>query len=129
LALLEVLFASPAPLIDLLLGLILRDAVALLHFSYELVALAGNDVQHVVREFPPLLLRLALQLLPVTFYAIPIHGCFSLRLSISLPSLLSAFRPPLRAAGPRGAIPRRANPRWKEKLRCISAGPSPRSHG
>jgi hypothetical protein len=60
-------------LLDLLVGLVLRDAVALLQFAGQLDALAGNHVQFVVCEFAPLGFHLALELLPVTFNDIPVH--------------------------------------------------------
>src|SRR5690606_22946310 len=62
------------PGVHLALGLVPGDAVALLHTAGELVALAGGDVEVVVGELAPLLLRLALELLPVAFDAIPVHG-------------------------------------------------------
>src|SRR5262245_44960488 len=57
----------------LTLGLVLREAILLLHLADELVALAVNDVELIVGQLAPLLLDLALELLPVAFDAIPIH--------------------------------------------------------
>jgi hypothetical protein len=47
------------PVIDLLAGLVLVVAVALLKFSLQLLLLAGDDVEIIVRELAPLLLDLA----------------------------------------------------------------------
>src|SRR5262245_31579255 len=62
-------------LVQLLLGFVLGDAVLLLDPSGQLLAAAGDDVELVVGELAPLLLGLALQLLPVAFDAIPVHMC------------------------------------------------------
>ena len=62
------------PVVDVLADLVLGDAVALLDLAFELVALAGDDVEVVVGQLAPLLLDLALDLLPVSFNAIPIHS-------------------------------------------------------
>src|SRR5690606_25292546 len=62
------------PVLDLTLGLVLGNAVTFLNLARELVALAGDDVEVVVGQLAPLLLDLALHLLPVTFDAVPIHG-------------------------------------------------------
>src|ERR1700690_3554684 len=59
--------------LDLLLGFIFRDAVGLLNFARQLVALAGNLVEVIVSEFPPLCFHLALELLPVPLNDIPVH--------------------------------------------------------
>ena len=61
------------PVVDVFLGLVLRIAIALLDLAFQLLALAIDDVKVIVSEFAPLLLDLALHLLPVTFYAVPIH--------------------------------------------------------
>jgi hypothetical protein len=42
--------------------------------AYELFTLAGNLVEIVVCQFAPLLLDLALQLVPISFDATPIHS-------------------------------------------------------
>src|SRR6185436_13868079 len=62
------------PVGDLALGLVLADAVGVLDLADQLVALARDAVEVVVGELAPLLLRLALQLLPVAFDAIPVHA-------------------------------------------------------
>src|SRR5262245_41165124 len=66
------------PGVDFLLSLVLGVTVTLLQTSGEFLALALDDVEIVVGELAPLLLGLALELLPVSLHAIPIH----------LPSLL-----------------------------------------
>src|SRR5205085_12015544 len=60
-------------LVRLLLGLLLRVAVALLEQADELVFLAGNPVPVVVGELGPLRLELALEFLPSAFEHVPIH--------------------------------------------------------
>ena len=62
--------------VDLALGLVLGDTVALLDASKQLVALAGDHVQVVVGELAPLLLDLALDLLPISFDTVFVHGAF-----------------------------------------------------
>ena len=49
------------------------SSVALLDHALELIALTGNPVQIVVSEIAPLFLDLSLELLPISFDAIPIH--------------------------------------------------------
>src|SRR5258705_9288746 len=58
---------------ELFFRFILGDAVLLLDLAREQVALAGDHIQLVVGQLAPLLFRLALDLLPVAFDAIPIH--------------------------------------------------------
>src|SRR6185295_15473979 len=62
------------PLLQLLLGLVLADAVRVLDLANQLVAITGDAVQVVVGELAPLLLHFALHLLPVAFDAIPVHS-------------------------------------------------------
>src|SRR4051812_48075009 len=62
------------PVLHLLLGLVLADAVGVLDLADQLVALAGDPVELVVADLAPLLLDLALHLLPVAFDAIPVHA-------------------------------------------------------
>src|SRR3990167_6431820 len=59
--------------LDLLLGFVLRDAVGFLDLAHQLIALAGDNVEVVVGKLAPLRLHLALELLPVAFYDIPVH--------------------------------------------------------
>src|SRR5262249_11492756 len=61
------------PVLDLLLGLIPRDAVALLDAAHELVALAVDDREVVIGQLAPALLDLAGELLPIAGDLIPIH--------------------------------------------------------
>src|SRR6478609_5763516 len=61
------------PIGDLLLGLVAADAVALLDATQQLVALAGDDVEIVVGQLAPLLLDLALELLPVALDGVLVH--------------------------------------------------------
>src|SRR5215213_7807460 len=61
------------PAIDLLLRLVLGNAVALLDAADELVLLAVDDGDVVLGQLAPLLLDLAGELLPIAFNAIPIH--------------------------------------------------------
>jgi hypothetical protein len=62
------------PVINVLSDLILRMAIALLDFTLKLISLAINRCEVVVSEVSPLLLNLALYLLPVALDAIPIHA-------------------------------------------------------
>src|SRR5690606_33564036 len=61
------------PVLDLAFGLFPADAMAFLDSAEELVALAGNDVEVVVRQLAPLLLDLPLDLLPVAFDGVLVH--------------------------------------------------------
>src|SRR5262245_35051023 len=70
------------PSVDLALGIVLGNAVALLKPARKLGALALDHIEVVVGELAPLLLNLALELFPVAFHAVPIHG-FLLLLGIS----------------------------------------------
>ena len=61
------------PRVDLVLGLVLGNAVAILQMPRKLGALALDDVEIVIGEVSSLLLGLALHLLPVAFDTIPIN--------------------------------------------------------
>jgi hypothetical protein len=61
-------------ILDLAFGFIFVDAVGLLDFSDQLIALTRDIVEMVVRQFPPLLFDFAFVLLPITFDDVPIHG-------------------------------------------------------
>ena len=65
-------------LLELLFRLFLGDAVSLLDFAEELIALASHDVQIVVGEFAPFLSDRAFELLPVSCHLIPVHNLPSL---------------------------------------------------
>src|SRR5437763_16103719 len=64
----------PQPAVDLPLGFVPLKTVALLDPADELGALALDQIEIVIGELAPLLLHLAFQLFPISFYAIPIHG-------------------------------------------------------
>src|ERR1700681_3917213 len=64
---------SVIPVVDILLRLVLRNAIAFLDFSFELIALALDLIELVVRELASLLFHFSLHLLPIAFHAIPIH--------------------------------------------------------
>src|ERR1043165_1581444 len=68
-----ILLQSPEPVVHVLADLVLGEAVALLQLAFELVAAALDDVEIVIGELAPLLLRRALELLPVTFNPVPVH--------------------------------------------------------
>ena len=53
------------PRIDIFFGLILGESIALLDFAYELIALALNHVDFIVRELAPFLFRLSFKLFPL----------------------------------------------------------------
>jgi len=59
--------------LHLLLSRFSGDSVALLDFSDELFLSAGNHVQVVVGQLPPLLLDLSRNLFPLAFNLIPVH--------------------------------------------------------
>src|SRR5690606_5492999 len=61
------------PAVDVLLGVVLSFSVALLEASGEFRALALDYVEVIVGQLAPLLLNLALELLPVSFDLIPVH--------------------------------------------------------
>src|SRR5436305_11401975 len=62
------------PAADLLVGFVASAAVFLLDLAHELVALAADGVELVVGQLAPLFLDRSLELLPVAFDAIPVHG-------------------------------------------------------
>src|SRR5271165_7540403 len=64
--------ATP-PVLDLLLHLVLLVPVTLLDPALQLLALSVDHVEVIVCELAPLLLHLALHLLPAAFEPIPIH--------------------------------------------------------
>ena len=61
------------PIIDVFAHHVFCDSVSLLNPPFELVALSVDAIQVIFGELTPLLLDLALNLLPVSFDAIPIH--------------------------------------------------------
>src|SRR5262245_41383820 len=58
-------FERAFPGLHFLLGFVLGNAVAFLDLPDELIAIPGNHIQLIVGELAPLLLDLALELLPV----------------------------------------------------------------
>jgi len=64
-------FADPRG--ELLFSLFASDAVALLNFSAELVALTSDAGQIIIGELAPLFLCFAGYLLPVALNAVPVH--------------------------------------------------------
>ena len=74
----------------LLFGLFQRNAVTLLNLAEQLVTLAGNHIEIVIGQLAPLLLDLALEFKPVTFYAILVHG-FLLRILMICLGSVAAF--------------------------------------
>src|SRR5262249_25437676 len=61
------------PFLQLPLGGVLLDAVALLDAPEQLFAFAIHIGQVVIGELRPLLLRLALHLLPIAGHGVPVH--------------------------------------------------------
>src|SRR6476661_4731867 len=61
------------PSVDLTLGVILRDTIALLKPAGEFRPFALDNVEVVVGKLAPLLLSLAFELFPVAFNTVPIH--------------------------------------------------------
>src|ERR1700735_2246456 len=68
------LLQGSGPLIGLLLGFRLGDAVSFLNPPDQLVFLAGDDFPVIVGELAPALLRRSAKLLPLAFDLIPIHA-------------------------------------------------------
>ena len=65
------------PIIDFFFRLIFGIAITLLKTAFELILLARDDIEIIVGQLAPLLLDLAFHLLPISFDAVPIHGCYS----------------------------------------------------
>src|SRR5262245_5487637 len=61
------------PFAHFTLSLVAGDPVRFLELAHQLVALAGDDIEIVIGQLAPLLLELALHLLPVAFHTVPIH--------------------------------------------------------
>src|SRR5690554_4842158 len=68
------LVAHAQEFIDLSVSLILPDAVALLNFTLELLALAIDGLQVIIGQLAPMLLNISTKLLPISLDTIPIHG-------------------------------------------------------
>src|SRR5690606_14897333 len=65
----------PRPLVDLALGGVAGQPVTLLHLADQLVAVAFQGRHVVVGQLAPLLLDLALELVPVAADGVPVHVC------------------------------------------------------
>src|SRR5215203_2339545 len=76
-------FLASVPVVHFTPDLVLLIPVTLLDLAFELIAAAVDHVQIVIGELAPLLFDVALELLPVPFHSVPIHGYAS-----SLPSPL-----------------------------------------
>src|SRR5262245_48772075 len=63
---------TTVPVVDFLLGPIFCITVTLLQATFELLLLAVDHVQIVVRQLAPLLLDLTFDLLPIALHPIPI---------------------------------------------------------
>ena len=75
---------TAGPSLDLLLGLVLGDAVALLDAADQLVLLAVDHAKIVIGEFSPLFLHLAGELFLVALDPVPIHRSLLLWLQKTL---------------------------------------------
>src|SRR5262249_31385801 len=68
--------------IEFSLGLVPLVAVPLLEAADDLIPPPGGLIQVVVGQLSPLLLEFALELLPVPFDPVPIHGCLLWKLPL-----------------------------------------------
>src|ERR1700737_2179280 len=68
------------PAVDLSLGFIALNTVALLNPADELGTFALDQIEIVIGELAPLLLHFAFYLFPISFQAIPVHGSLLLEL-------------------------------------------------
>ena len=66
------------PVVDVLPGLVLGDAIPLLDFSLKLFASATDDIEIIVGQPTPLLSDVTFELLPISLESIPIHHWSSL---------------------------------------------------
>jgi hypothetical protein len=64
------------PAIELTLGLLLGEAIALLDLAQKLLALAVDVSQIVIGQARPLLPRLAFDHVPLSFDLLPVHGSY-----------------------------------------------------
>jgi hypothetical protein len=62
------------PIINVLANLIFRKTISLLKPTFQLVAFAVDRSEIVVSKFAPFFLHFALELFPVTFNSVPVHG-------------------------------------------------------
>src|SRR4051812_383545 len=61
------------PVLQLTLCFVFAQAIGLLNPASELVTFTCNLIKVIVSKFAPLFFHFALELFPVTFYAVPIH--------------------------------------------------------
>lgn len=64
---------APLPIGKLLLRFLFGDAVSFLDLARKAVAFSRNHVKLIVGKLAPLLFDIALELLPVSLDAIPVH--------------------------------------------------------
>src|SRR6476646_8891584 len=69
-----VLAEVAVPFIHLAQGFVFFNAVALLNSAYELVLLAADQVEIVIRQLSPAGANVAFHLFPLAFDLVPIHG-------------------------------------------------------
>src|SRR5687768_7726235 len=74
---------APKPRVDFGPYLVLGITIVFLQAAFEFVATSFNDVKIVISEFAPLLLRLALEFLPVSFDTVPVHDALLYKLTSS----------------------------------------------
>jgi hypothetical protein len=98
------LLKAITPIVDLLLSLVLRIAILRLDLAFKLFAVSIDLRNFVVSKLPPLLFGFARELLPVSFYPIPVHRRLLVRLA--------------KLAG--GLSPRRANACTKVLFRDVN---------
>ena len=67
----------PEPSLHIFFCLVLGEAVALLNLALQLVLPSVDYVEVIVGEPTPLLLGSALELFPVPFDSIPVHGAIA----------------------------------------------------
>jgi hypothetical protein len=62
------------PVVNVLSDLVLRQSVAFLDFSFELIATTSDGVQIIIGELSPLLFDFSLDLFPISLDSVPIHS-------------------------------------------------------
>jgi hypothetical protein len=65
---------AAVPVLYVLTNLVFRYSVSLLNFAFQLILPTLDRIQIIIREFAPLFFDLSLDLLPVSFNTIPVHG-------------------------------------------------------
>jgi hypothetical protein len=69
--------ASPllnaVPIVNVLAGLIFREAISLLNFAFQLITTTVDHIEIVVSELAPFLFNFAFDLLPISLDPIPVH--------------------------------------------------------